>query len=68
MFDTETTFRHFHCNGIVHRRKRLDKIIFKCATCWEWSYDLLDLVIDPRLKTSAPDKEMRQETAVTPAD
>ena len=68
MFDTETAFRHFHCNGVVHRRKRLGKIIFKCATCWEWSYDLIDLVTDPRLRCPAHVEESSLEMAETPAD
>ncbi len=66
MFGTETAFRHFKCRGVIHRRRHRDKIIFKCATCWEWSEDLLDLAVDPRLKTAESPKES-QPAAPTPA-
>ena len=64
MFGDTTAFRHFGCGGAIHRRDQPHRTIFKCATYWEWSEDLLDLVKDPQLKELALDQD--NQTAVPP--
>ena len=63
MFGNDTAFKHFKCGGLVFRRKYPHAIIFKCAKCWQWSEDILDLILEPHLRCSGPEEEMLQETA-----
>ena len=68
MFDSQTAFRHFRCHGVIHHRERLGKPIFQCQKCWIWSPDLLDLIIDPRLKTAVSRKETQTAVLEPTAD
>jgi len=68
MFGEITAFRHFDCGGAIYRHILPKRTTFKCATCLQWSKDLLDLVKDPTLKTAEADDDEQADITDLSAD